>query len=167
MTPPRLFISYSWSSQEHELWVVDLATRLMESGIDVILDKWELKEGYDSIAFMEKMVTDPTIVKVAVISDEKYAQKADSRVSGVGTETQIISREVYEKQDQNKFVAVLPERDEEGSPRRISNDDVESAQHTVRIRLTETAQRQATGLVDPVFRSKQHTPLKGLELEVS
>lgn len=116
MSPPRLFISYSWSSQDHELWVIDLATRLRESGIDVILDKWELKEGHDSIAFMEKMVTDPTIQKVAVISDRKYAEKADGRVSGVGTETQIISREVYEKQDQNKFVAVLPERDLEGKP---------------------------------------------------
>ncbi|KLJ00826.1 TIR domain-containing protein [Luteimonas sp. FCS-9] len=116
MSPPRLFMSYSWSSQDHELWVIDLATRLRESGIDVILDKWELKEGHDSIAFMEKMVTDPTIKKVAVISDRKYAEKADGRVSGVGTETQIISREVYEKQDQNKFVAVLPERDYEGKP---------------------------------------------------
>jgi hypothetical protein len=116
MAPPRLFISYSWSSQDHELWVIDLATRLRESGIDVILDKWELKEGHDSIAFMEKMVTDPTIQKVAIISDRKYAEKADGRLSGVGTETQIISREVYEKQDQNKFVAVLPERDSEGKP---------------------------------------------------
>lgn len=116
VTAPRLFISYSWSSQEHEFWVVELAKRLMESGIDVILDKWELKEGHDSIAFMEKMVTDQTIAKVAVISDKKYAEKADGRVSGVGTETQIISREVYEKQDQNKFVAVLPERDDEGKP---------------------------------------------------
>lgn len=116
MSPPRLFISYSWSSQDHELWVVDLATKLTESGIDVILDKWELKEGHDSIAFMEQMVTDKTIGKVAMISDQKYAEKADGRVKGVGTETQIISREVYEKQDQNKFVAVLPERDSNGEP---------------------------------------------------
>jgi hypothetical protein len=116
MSPPRLFISYSWSSQDHELWVVNLATQLRESGIDVILDKWELKEGNDSVAFMEKMVTDPTIQKVAVISDKKYAEKADGRAGGVGTETQIISREVYEKQDQNKFVAVLPERDGDGKP---------------------------------------------------
>src|SRR5690606_1967389 len=60
--------------------------------------------------------TDPTIQKVVVISDSRYAEKADGRVSGVGTETQIISREIYEKQDQNKFVAVLPERDPEGKP---------------------------------------------------
>lgn len=116
MSAPRLFISYSWSSQDHELWVVDLATKLVESGIDVVLDKWELREGHDSVAFMEKMVTDPTIEKVAIVSDKKYAEKADGRVSGVGTETQIISREVYEKQNQNKFVAVLPERDAEGKP---------------------------------------------------
>lgn len=116
MTPPKLFISYSWSSQEHEQWVIDLATQLMESGIDVILDKWDLKEGHDSVAFMEKMVTDPSISKVAVISDKTYAKKADARASGVGTETQIISREVYEKQDQQKFVAVLPVKDESGKP---------------------------------------------------
>lgn len=116
MSPPRLFISYSWSSEDHEFWVIELATMLRESGIDVILDKWELKEGHDSIAFMEKVVTDSTIRKVAIISDRVYAEKADSRKSGVGTETQLISREVYEEQGQSKFVAVLPERDRDGKP---------------------------------------------------
>jgi TIR domain len=116
MSPPKLFVSYCWSSHEHEQWVVDLATELRESGIDVTFDKWDLKEGHDAIAFMEKMVTDPEIKKVVMICDEKYARKADDRSGGVGTETQIISREVYEKQDQNKFVAVLSARDAEGKP---------------------------------------------------
>lgn len=111
---PKMFVSYSWSNPEHEQWVIDLATQLRESGVDVILDKWDLKEGHDSIAFMEKMVTDPAITKVAVVSDQMYADKADGRLGGVGTETQIISREVYEKQDQSKFVAVLPVKDEHG-----------------------------------------------------
>jgi hypothetical protein len=43
-----------------------------------------------------------------------YAEKADGRSGGVGTETQIISAEVYSKEDQNKFVAIVAERDEEG-----------------------------------------------------
>jgi hypothetical protein len=43
-----------------------------------------------------------------------YTDKADGRSGGVGTETQIISAEVYQKQDQNKFVAILAERDEHG-----------------------------------------------------
>ena len=113
---PKLFISYSWTSAEHEQWVINLATELRESGIDVILDKWDLKEGHDANAFMEKMVTDPEIKKVALICDRNYAEKADGRSGGVGTETQIISAEVYAKEDQNKFVAVLCERDEQGRP---------------------------------------------------
>ena len=72
MTAPKLFISYSWSNAEHEQWVIDLASELRESGVDVILDKWDLKEGHDAVAFMEKMVTDPEIKKVAIICDEKY-----------------------------------------------------------------------------------------------
>lgn len=36
---PKLFISYSWSSEEHGQWVINLATSLRESGVDVILDK--------------------------------------------------------------------------------------------------------------------------------
>jgi len=114
MTAPKLFISYSWSNAEHEQWVIDLASELRESGVDVILDKWDLKEGHDAVAFMEKMVTDPDIKKVAIICDEKYAAKADGRAGGVGTETQIISREVYENQAQEKFVAVVCGKDESG-----------------------------------------------------
>jgi hypothetical protein len=113
---PKLFISYSWSNNEHQQWVIDLATQLMESGVDVILDKWELKEGNDTISFMEKMVTDSNVKKVIMICDKVYAEKADKRSGGVGTETQIISPEIYAKQDQNKFVAVLSERDEKGNP---------------------------------------------------
>ena len=113
---PKLFISYSWSSAEHQQWVIALATALRESGVDVILDKWNLKEGHDAIKFMEKMVSDPEIKKVAIICDSVYAAKADDRKGGVGTETQIITPEIYTRQDQDKFVAVLSERDEHGNP---------------------------------------------------
>lgn len=116
MTAPKLFISYSWSNPAHEQWVIDLATELRESGVDVILDKWDLKEGHDAVAFMEQMVTNPEIKKVAIICDAKYADKADGRAGGVGTETQIISREVYENQAQEKFVAVVCEKDHDGKP---------------------------------------------------
>ncbi|MCC3305372.1 SEFIR domain-containing protein [Sneathiella sp. HT1-7] len=116
MAAPKLFISYSWSSIEHEQFVLDLATELVESGIDVILDKWDLKEGHDAVAFMEKMVTDKSIKKVAIISDSTYAEKADGRAGGVGTETQIISKEVYDKQNQDKFVVIVTEKDGDGNP---------------------------------------------------
>lgn len=113
---PKVFISYSWTSPDHENWVLKLATDLRESGVDAILDKWHLREGNDSVAFMEKMVTDPQINKVLLVCDKKYTEKTNGRAGGVGTEAQIISAEIYQKQDQNKFVAVIREKDESGRP---------------------------------------------------
>ncbi len=37
--------------------------------MDAILDKWDLKEGHDAIAFMEKMVIDPSVKKVIMVTD--------------------------------------------------------------------------------------------------
>jgi hypothetical protein len=113
---PKLFVSYSWTSPEHEAWVLKLATELRECGVDSILDKWDLKKGHDAHAFMERMATDSDIKKVLLITDKVYADKADGRTGGVGTETQIISPEIYAKQAQDKFVAVVREYDAEGRP---------------------------------------------------
>lgn len=114
MSNPKLFVSYCWTSPEHEEWVLRLATELVESGVDAILDKWHLREGHDANAFMEKMVTDPEIKKVIMVCDKAYAEKANRRSGGVGTEAQIISGEIYQSQDQEKFVAVVKEYDPAG-----------------------------------------------------
>ena len=116
MKATKAFISYSWSNTKHEDWVLDLATRLRESGVDAILDKWDLKEGQEANAFMEKMVSDEEVTKVIIISDRIYAEKSNTRKGGAGTEAQIISKELYEKEDQNKFVALVTERSDEGKP---------------------------------------------------
>jgi hypothetical protein len=116
--PIKLFISYSWSSVLHQEWVLKLATELRSGGgVDVILDKWDLKEGDCTQKFMEKMISDTEIKKVLIVCDRQYADKADNRSGGVGIETQIISPEIYRKiEDQNKFVAVISEKDENGNP---------------------------------------------------
>jgi hypothetical protein len=116
MSDPKMFISYSWTNPDHEAWVVDLAEELVSQGIDVILDKWNLQPGHDAIAFMESMVTDPTVTKVLLICDRKYAEKSNTRSGGAGTEAQIITPELYAKRAQDKFVAVVRERDDEGKP---------------------------------------------------
>lgn len=58
MENPKTFISYSWSNPQHEQWVIYLAAELRQAGVDVVLDKWGLREGHDAIAFIEKMVTE-------------------------------------------------------------------------------------------------------------
>ena len=42
---PKVFISYSWTTPEHEEWVLNLANDLNDSGIFVVLDKWDLRPG--------------------------------------------------------------------------------------------------------------------------
>ena len=113
---PRVFISYSWSGPEHEQEVIDLATTLRGHGVDAVLDKWDLKPGQDKYVFMESMVTDVSVVKVLVLCDRKYQEKANARTGGVGTESQIISQELYTKVIQTKFIPVVLEYDEAGEP---------------------------------------------------
>lgn len=111
---PKVFISYSWGDQEHQMKVLALATSLVNDGINVLLDKWELSAGNDMNHFMEKSVTDPTVDKVLLLLDKEYAFKADNRAGGVGTETQIISQQVYDAVEQDKFIPVIFERDSNG-----------------------------------------------------
>lgn len=109
---PRVFISYSWTTPAHEDRVLQLAERLCRFGVDAILDKWALREGHDINAFMERIDTDPSITKVIMICDREYVKKANRREAGVGIEAQIITTRLYEEQEQDKFVAVVVERDE-------------------------------------------------------
>ena len=104
---PKVFISYSWTSPQHEKWVVDFAERLAGDGVVAVLDKWDLREGQDKHAFMEQAVHDPTIERVLVVCDRGYQAKADNRQGGVGTETQLISKEVYDNTAQEKFIPIV------------------------------------------------------------
>lgn len=110
---PKVFISYSWSS---ETIVVELSERLISDGIDVVLDKYELKEGQDKYAFMERCIADPSIDKVLIICDKLYAEKANLRKGGVGDETQIITPEIFGKTKQERFIPIVVERDDENNP---------------------------------------------------
>jgi hypothetical protein len=113
---PKVFVSYSWTDQEHEERILAWCERLTSDGVEVIIDKWSLSEGHDKYAFMEKMVVDASITHVLVVTDAAYARKADSRTKGVGTESQIISAEVYGKATQDKFLPLVCEFDEAGEP---------------------------------------------------
>ncbi|MBL4746297.1 MAG: TIR domain-containing protein [Flavobacteriaceae bacterium] len=114
---PKLFISYSWTSPEYIDQIKVIAERLIrEHRIDVILDQFDLKDGEDAYAYMERMVTDDSVKKVAVFSDKMYTEKANARKSGAGTEAQIISSELYNNAKNNKYVLVLMENDEDNRP---------------------------------------------------
>lgn len=112
----KIFISYSWGNKEHQDWVVNLGTRLMNDTVDVILDRWSLKDGHDIHDFMEEMVKSEDIFRVLIICDKNYKTKADGREGGVGTETQIITPEIYSNQKQEKFIPLVVERNPDNNP---------------------------------------------------
>ena len=107
----KVFISYAWTNSQR---VLELAAQLIGHGVEVMLDKWDLKEGHDKHKFMERSVVDPSIDKVLMICDKVYAEKANARKGGVGDETMIISSEVYGEVEQEKFIPIIFERDENG-----------------------------------------------------
>lgn len=112
----RAFISYAWTDAQYSQRVLELAERLRLDGVDVTIDKWDLQPGHDAFAFMEQMVTDPTMRKVIIVSNSTYAAKANARVGGAGVEAQIISPAIYKSVDQNKFALVAFELGDDGNP---------------------------------------------------
>lgn len=110
----RVFISYSWSSSD---WTLTFAKKLIsEYGIDVIIDRWNLKDGEDLVKFMEREVNDPSIDKVLMICDKQYMEKANKRTHGAGTEAQILSPAIYKDQEPTKFIPIVINLDATGEP---------------------------------------------------
>jgi hypothetical protein len=102
---PIVFISYSHDSPEHKRWVGDLATKLRQNGIDVILDQWDLGLGDDVPKFMEKSVTEAD--RVLMICTEKYVHKANEGSGGVGYEAMIVTSELVQNLGTSKFIPVI------------------------------------------------------------
>jgi len=102
---PKVFISYSHDNDKHKKWVLNLACKLQENGIETTLDQWELSLGSDLPKFMEKGLT--TTGRVLVICTENYIEKANNGVGGVGYEKTILTAELIENQDTKKFIPII------------------------------------------------------------
>jgi ABC-type antimicrobial peptide transport system permease subunit len=103
---PSVFISYSWDDEGHKIWVLNLAKRLRENGIEVILDRYELQGGKNITHFMERALGNAD--KVLVIFTPNYKLKADNREGGVGYEYSILNNDIYKNIAGNsKYIPVL------------------------------------------------------------
>lgn len=105
MTTPRAFISYSHDTPEHKHWVLELATKLRASGVDAVLDLWELQPGDDLPAFMERNLS--TADRVIMICTDKYVLKANAGTGGVGYEKMIVTADLAANIDSNKVIPII------------------------------------------------------------
>lgn len=91
---PIVFVSYSWDSQEHETWILELATKLRENGVNAILDKWDLGSlGKPLPNFMENAIANSQ--RVICVMTPNYKKKTDNLSGGVGYEYSIMSAEIF------------------------------------------------------------------------
>lgn len=111
---PKVFISYAWTNDSYKEKVRDFAKNLMDDSIDVVIDIFDLKPGQDMNSFMEKSVNDASVTNVLILLNKEYAEKADGRMGGVGTETQILSNEVYKSVEQEKILPIIFEKGSKG-----------------------------------------------------
>lgn len=105
---PKIFISYSHDNPEHKRWVGELASRLVENGVDVFLDQWDISLGDDLPKFMEKAITESD--RVLMICTETYVRKADSGEGGAGYEAMIVTGELVRDLGTSKFIPVIRQK---------------------------------------------------------
>ena len=72
---PKVFISYAWTSDAYVNKVAAFASSLINIGIEVLFDKFEMKPGNELNDFMEKSVKDATVTHVLLLLNKKYKVK--------------------------------------------------------------------------------------------
>jgi hypothetical protein len=102
---PRAFISYSWDSEEHKLWVRDLAIKLRQDSVDVMLDQWGVAPGDQLPEFMEHSLREHDFI--LIVCTPQYKRKSDARIGGVGYEGHIMTAEVFTTRNNRKFIPIL------------------------------------------------------------
>ncbi len=105
MKIPKVFVSYSHDSLDHKKWVLELATRLRQNGVDATLDQWDLTAGDDVPHFMESNLAKADYI--LMICTSKYVEKANAGSGGVGYEKMIITSSLMKSISESKIIPVI------------------------------------------------------------
>jgi tetratricopeptide (TPR) repeat protein len=111
--PPKVFISYSHDSDEHEERVLNLADRLAHDGIDVDLDQFVSPPPASWPIWMERAIEAANFI--LVVCSQNYLAKVKGKVKrgmgkGVKWESLLSYQEIYDNDsDSSKYIPVLLE----------------------------------------------------------
>ena len=110
MGNPKVFVAYSHDSEEHKNWVKNLCTKLRKNGVDVTLDQWDLRLGMDRTVFMEGLGNSD---RVLIVCTDNYVKRANNRKGGVGYEGIVITSELAQDLETDKFIPIIREGSDE------------------------------------------------------
>ncbi|MCM3412698.1 toll/interleukin-1 receptor domain-containing protein [Metabacillus litoralis] len=103
MEQKTAFISYSWDSEEHKQWVMDLANLLRRNRVDATIDRFITQSNTTNLNTM--MVSN---IKnndfLIVVLTKKFAEKSDNLQGGVGFETMLSLPVLLENPDKLIFI---------------------------------------------------------------
>lgn len=105
MDSVKVFISYSHDSEQHEAWVLKLATDLRSHGVDVIFDQFNLRLGKDLRFFMENGLSSAALV--LCICSEAYVQKVDDGIGGAGYEGMIMTQSLLKNANTEYIIPII------------------------------------------------------------
>ncbi len=105
MDNPTVFVSYSHDNEQHEAWVLKLATDLRSHGVNAILDQWDLRLGSDLRFFMESGLSSAHLV--LCICTENYVQRINFGLGGAGYEGMIMSQSLLSNANSEFVIAIV------------------------------------------------------------
>ncbi|PMN90425.1 toll/interleukin-1 receptor domain-containing protein [Enterovibrio norvegicus] len=114
VTVPKVFLSYSHDSAEHKQWVLDLATRLVNAGIDARIDAWGVGGGTDLPHFMETQLSE--VDRIIMVCTEKYVEKANKGTGGVGYEKMIVTSSLMSSIEDKKVIPIIRQKSSSDVP---------------------------------------------------
>ena len=107
---PKVFISYSWDSEEHKNNVLDLADSLRVHGIDCHLDRFEISLAEKNQAWLRQQIEDSNYVIVVCTEEYKKSFQGKEKLTEGNEITWkgfIINQVTYDRLSNNKFVPVI------------------------------------------------------------
>ncbi|MCJ8270995.1 MAG: AAA family ATPase, partial [Psychrosphaera sp.] len=114
--PPKVFISYSHKSPEHDKWVLGLATELRESGVDVVLDQWDLNPDKTNFELFGEAGGISLDGKTLIIANKAYQDDAKDIQTILTEESAVISDRWYNTRKPKFYLAVASEMGDNGHP---------------------------------------------------
>jgi hypothetical protein len=107
---PKVFISYSWDSEQHKQNVLAFAQQLMAQGIDVALDQFEQfpAQGWANWMLDQIEECDFVLIVCTETYNRRVRRKEDGRGKGVTWEGTIMTDVLYDDFHQNtRFIPVV------------------------------------------------------------
>lgn len=98
-------MSYSHDSEAHKDWVLNLATRLVNNGVDVVLDQWNLTLGSDLPHFIESGLSKAD--RIIAVCTSAYVNRANEGHGGVGYEKMILTSQLMADINSDRIIPLV------------------------------------------------------------